>query len=328
MFTSVLLRVAVAATVACSVAAPALAQNTKPAVPNPLTVVVPYAPGGASDRAARIVAEGLNKKFGTTVIVENRTGAGGRIAAQYLKTSDPSKDIVMLGNPAIMVVAPLVYKDLPYDPLKDFTPVAMATQYGFGVAVAANSPVKSLKDLVDWAKANPKDFNVAVPATGSLPHFFGLMLADKMGVKAEIIGYRGSAPAITDLIGGMVPVAIDTLDALTPQHEAGRIRIIATSGKERETALPKVPTFSEQGMNLESSGWNTFFASAGMPAAKVAALGQAIRQVTADPAVQKTLRESSLEPVVADAAESAKRIEQFRAQWEPVVKASKFVVTK
>lgn len=311
-----------------AVSAPALAQAVKPAVPNPLTIVVPYAPGGASDRAARIVSEGLSKQFGTTVVVENRTGAGGRIAAQYLKGAEADKDIVMLGNPAITVVAPLVFKDLAYNAKTDFEPVAMATQYGFGVAVSADSPIKTLDDLVGWAKANPKDFNVAVPATGSLPHFFGLMLADKIGVKAEVIGYRGSAPAITDLIGGMVPVAIDTLDALTPHHDSGRIRIIATSGKERETSLPKVPTFIEQGIALESAGWNTFFASAKMPAEKRKALGQAISQVTADAAVQKTLLENSLVPVVAGADDSAQRIQAFREQWEPVIKASNYVVTK
>lgn len=306
--------------------APVAAQTA--AVPNPLTVVVPYAPGGASDRAARIVSEGLTKKFGANVIVENRTGAGGRIAAQYLKGAAQDSNIVMLGNPAIMVVAPLVYKDLDYDPSKDFAPVAMATQYGFGVAVSAESSIKTLNDLIAWAKGNPQDFNVAVPATGSLPHFFGLMLAEKMDVKAEVIGYRGSAPAITDLIGGVVPVAIDTLDALTPHHESGRIRIIATSGRQREASLPKVPTFTEQGVQLESAGWNTFFASSAMPAAKRQALGQAIRDVLADAAVQKTLLQNSLVPVVANAQETATRLETFSAQWEPVIKASNFVVSK
>ena len=298
------------------------------AVPNPLTIVVPYAPGGASDRAARIVSEGLTKKFGANVIVENRTGAGGRIAAQYVKGAAQDSNVVMLGNPAIMVVAPLVYQDLDYLPSKDFAPVAMATQYGFGVAVSAASPIKTLSDLIAWAKTNQQDFNVAVPATGSLPHFFGLMLADKVNVKPEVIGYRGSAPAITDLIGGVVPVAIDTLDALTPHHESGRIRIIATSGQQREASLPQVPTFVEQGVELDSAGWNTFFASAAMPAEKRQALGQAIRDVVADASIQKTLMQNSLVPVVANSNETVALLDAFSAQWEPVIKNSNFGVSK
>src|SRR5690606_2178776 len=179
-----------------------------------------------------------------------------------------------------------------------------------------------------WAKANPDKFNVAVPATGSLPHFFGLMLADAIGTKAEIVGYRGSAPVLTDLIGGVIPVAIDTLDVLTRQHTGQRIRILATSGKDREVDLPDVPTFDESGIDLEASGWNAFFASAAMPAEKIQMLGEAIKTVTADPKVQETLLQNTLIPVSADANETATLIADFRKQWEPVVRDSGFVVTQ
>jgi tripartite-type tricarboxylate transporter receptor subunit TctC len=308
-------------------AVPATYAQTTP-LTEPLTVVVPYAPGGASDRAARIVADGLQGKLGVSVIVENKTGAGGRIAAQYLKTVGADKNVMVLANPATMVVAPLVYESLAYDPDKDLQPVSMVTQYGFGVAVSAQNPIKDLAGLIDWAKKHPGEFNIGVPATGSLPHFFGLMLAEKTGTSAEIIGYRGSAPLITDLIGGAVPVAIDTLDVLTKQHEGKRIRILATSGKEREGNLKDVPTFDEAGVPLQAAGWNAFFASAAMPADKVAMLGKAIKEVTSDPSVQKTLLQSDLIPVVADAPETAEMIRSFRQQWEPVVRDSKFVVTK
>ncbi|TEA80254.1 tripartite tricarboxylate transporter substrate-binding protein [Allopusillimonas ginsengisoli] len=304
------------------------AQAESPRLTEPLTVVVGYAPGGASDRAARIVAEGLEKQLGVPVVVENKTGAGGRIAAQYVKAADSKKNVLILGNPAVMVVAPLVYKNLDYDPIKDFQPVSMVTEYGFGVAVSADSDIKDIEDLVAWAKANPDKFNVAVPATGSLPHFFGLMLADAIGTKAEIVGYRGSAPVLTDLIGGVIPVAIDTLDVLTRQHAGQRIRILATSGKDREVDLPDVPTFDESGIDLEASGWNAFFASAAMPAEKIQMLGEAIKTVTADPKVQETLLQNTLIPVSADANETATLIADFRKQWEPVVRDSGFVVTQ
>ncbi len=312
----------------CILPALAVAQDASERLTEPLTVVVGYAPGGASDRAARIVAGGLEQKLGVSVIVENKTGAGGRIAAQYVKTSDPNKNVLMLGNPAVMVVAPLVYKNLDYDPVKDFQPVSMVTEYGFGVAVSADSDIKDIKGLVAWAKAHPDQFNVAVPATGSLPHFFGLMLAQAIGSKTEIIGYRGSAPVLTDLIGGVVPVAIDTLDVLTRQHLGKRIRILATSGKDRETDLPDVPTFEQSGIDLEASGWNAFFASAAMPAGKARMLGAAIKSVTADPKIQESLLQNTLIPVSADAQETEKIIDAFRKQWEPVVRDSGFVVTQ
>ncbi|AEC22138.1 putative secreted protein [Pusillimonas sp. T7-7] len=304
------------------------AQGTASKLSEPLTIVVGYAPGGATDRAARIVANNLQDKLGVSVVVENKTGAGGRIAAQHVKNAGPNDNMLLLGNPAVMVVAPLVFESLAYDAEKDFQPVSMVTEYGFGVAVSADSQIKDMQGLVDWAKSNPEQFNVGVPATGSLPHFFGLMLAKQIGVEGQIVGYRGSAPVITDLIGGAVPVAIDTLDVLTRQHQGKRIRILASSGQEREANLPDVPTFKQAGIDLQASGWNTFFASSSMPKDKAGMLGEVIKSVTADPAVRKTLLDGDLIPVSANAQETGKLVDAFRAQWAPVVKASGFVVTK
>lgn len=304
------------------------AQGDASKLSGPMTIVVGYAPGGASDRAARIVATGLQAKLGVPVVVENKTGAGGRIAAQQVKNAGPDENILLLGNPAVMVVAPLVFESLAYDAEKDFQPVSMVTEYGFGVAVSADNPSKDMQELVAWAKSNPAEFNIGVPATGSLPHFFGLMLSDQIGAEGQIIGYRGSAPVITDLIGGAVPLAIDTLDVLTRQHQGKRIRILATSGQEREASLPDVPTFKQAGIDLQAAGWNTFFASSAMPKDKAGMLGEAIKSVTADPEVRKTLQENDLIPVSANAQETGKMVDAFRAQWAPVVKASGFVVTK
>lgn len=297
-------------------------------ISDPLTIVVGYPPGGASDRGARIVAEQLQKKLGVNVIVENRTGAGGRVAAQSMRNQGAGKDVLMLGNPAVMVVAPLVFQNLEYDPDADFQPVSVATQYGFGVAVSADSPLHTLDDLIEWAKANPEQFNIGVPATGSLPHFFGLMLAEQIGVEAQIIGYRGSAPVVTDLIGGTLELAIDTLDALTRQHVGERIRILATSGEGRETELSDVATFSESGVDLKAHGWNAFFAHASMPQDKVEFLEQTIRDIVSQEHVQTLLLQGDLVPVVADAAESVNIIDEFRQQWAPVIEASGYVVDK
>jgi tripartite-type tricarboxylate transporter receptor subunit TctC len=287
-----------------------------------LRIVTGFAPGGATDRVARIVGEKLQAKLGTTVIVENRTGAGGRLAAQQVKAMPAGQHVLMLANPAVMVVAPLVFKDNGYDPDRDFVPVSHVNDYEFALSVATAVPVRELSHLLAWLHANPDKANFGVPATGSLPHFFALMLAQKAGVKAQVVGYRGSAPLITDLIGGQIPVSIDTLDTVLPQHEAGKLRILATSGATRSAIAPKVPTFREAGLNLTATGWNAFFAPASMPKAEVQRYATAIREVMADPDTQRKFLAAQMSPVVATQAQTEAMLKAYRAQWAPVVAQS------
>ena len=287
-----------------------------------LRIVVPYAAGGSSDRAARIVAEKLTARLGQTVIVENKTGAGGRLAAQQLRGSGANQNALLLANPAIMVVAPLVFKDNGYDPDKDFRPVSQVSDYEFGLAVSTAVPVKELKHLLAWLRSNPDKANFGVPATGSLPHFFALMTGEKADLKAQVIGYRGSAPLISDLIGGQVPVAFDTLDTLLPQHEGGKLRILASSGAKRSPFSKDIPTYKEAGLDLVATGWNALFAPAGMPADKVAKLGAAIQDVMKDPDTQRKFLDAKVTPVVSSPAQTAEMLKRYRAQWAPVVQKS------
>jgi tripartite-type tricarboxylate transporter receptor subunit TctC len=230
--------------------------------------------------------------------------------------------VLMLANPAVMVVAPLVFKDNGYDPDRDFVPVSHVNDYEFALSVATAVPVRELSHLLAWLHANPDKANFGVPATGSLPHFFALMLAQKAGVKAQVVGYRGSAPLITDLIGGQIPVSIDTLDTVLPQHEAGKLRILATSGATRSAIAPKVPTFREAGLNLTATGWNAFFAPASMPKAQVQRYATAIREVMADPDTQRKFLAAQMSPVVATQAQTEAMLKAYRAQWAPVVAQS------
>ncbi len=287
-----------------------------------LRIVVPYVPGGSSDRAARLVASALGPKLGQTVVVENRTGAGGRLAAQQLKSAGANQNVLLLANPAVMVVAPLVFKDSGYDPDKDFQPVSQVSEYEFGVAVAPSMAVKDLPQLLAWVKANPNQANFGVPATGSLPHFFALMTGEKAEVPAQVVGYRGSGPLLTDLIGGQVPVAFDTFDTLLPQHEAGKIRILASSGAKRSPLASNVPTYKESGLDLVATGWNAFFAPAAMPAAQVQKLGAAIREVMADADMQRKFTDAKMVPVSSTPAQTAEMLKTYRAQWAPVVRKS------
>lgn len=198
-----------------------------------LKVVVPYAAGGASDRAARLLADALGPRLAVPVVVENRVGAGGRLAVQQLHRDSSGQNQVVLANPATMLVAPLVFKDNGYDPDKDYVALSQITSYQFGLAVSTAVPVKEFAHLHAWMLANQDKLAAGVPATGSLPHFFALMLAEKLSLQLPVVGYRGSAPLLNDLMGGHVPIAVDTLDALEPLHKAGKLRILAVSGEQR-----------------------------------------------------------------------------------------------
>lgn len=309
---------------ASAFALPVQAQPALVASDGTLHLIVGYPAGGSSDRVARIVGEKLQAKLNMPVIVENKVGAGGRVAAQQVKAAPVGQIHLMLANPAVMVVAPLVFKDNGYDPERDYVPVSEVNSYEFAIAVGAAMPVRDLAELVSWLRANPTKANFGVPATGSLPHFFGLMTGEKAKVDAQIIGYKGSAPLLTDLIGGQVPVAFDTLDSVWPQHEAGKLRILAISTDKRSPFAPTVPTFKEAGIDLSAAGWNTFFAPASLPRDKLERLGQAIREIMQDPDTQRKFTDAKLTPVVSTQAQTQAMLSAFRAQWAPVVQRSGF----
>jgi tripartite-type tricarboxylate transporter receptor subunit TctC len=292
------------------------------AIEGPLRLVVGYPPGGASDRAARLVGQALQVRHGINVIVENKPGAGGRLAAQQLRQSTAADNVLMLGNPAVMTIAPLVFKDNGYDPDADFVPVAQVTSYEFAVAVGAQVPVREVSHLIAWLKANPEKAFFGVPATGSLPHFFALMLADRAGLKADVVGYKGSAPLSTELVGGQIPVAIDTLDAVLALHQAGKVRILAVSGRARSPFDKNIPTLKEAGIDLVGTGWNAFFAPKAMPPAKAKALADAIHGVMGDPAVQQRFVAASMEPTARTQADTTAMLKTYQTQWAPVVRRS------
>ncbi len=302
-------------------ASPALHAQQQ-ALDGPLRIVVGYAPGGATDKVARIVADKLGPKLGVPVVVDNKTGAGGRLAAQQVKATPAGQNVLMVANPAVMVVAPLVFKDNGYDAEKDFVAVSHVNDYEFALAVATAVPVKELSHLVAWMRANPEKANFGVPATGSLPHFFALMTAEKAGVTGQVVGYRGSGPLLTDLIGGQIPIAFDTFDVALPQHEAGKIRILAMSGARRSEFAPAIPTFKEAGLDLTATGWNAFFAPASMPPAKVALLSKAIHEVMKDPETVKRFHDAKMTAVASTQAQTVAMLKAFREQWAPVVKKS------
>ena len=293
--------------------APALAQ----APAGTLRIVVPYPPGGASDRTARVLAEALQTRLGQTVIVENIVGAGGRLAMRQLAALPADAPVMVLVNPALTVVAPLVYKNNGYDVDKDFQPVGQISRYEFAAAVGPAVPVRELAHLMAWLRANPNQASIGVPATGSLPHFFALMVGQAAQVPTQVVGYKGSAPLGNDLMGGHVPVAIDTLDTLLPLHEGGKLRILATSGNTR--AVPGLPTFQESGLKLTASGFSVLYARAGAPAAQVQRWSAEVAAAMQLPDVRNKFLAAKSEPVSATRAQTETMLRDFKAQWVPVI---------
>ena len=297
-------------------------QGSAQEIKGPIKIIVPYATGGSSDIVGRLIADKLKDILGQTVIVENKPGAGGRIGTEYAKGQPADGSIMLVMNPALFVVSPLVYSKLPYDPDNDFKPLSQVQAYQFVLSVPANSPIKDVKSLIEWLKKNPNLANYGSPAAGSLPHFFGLMVGKYAGVEMVHVSYNGSGPLITALIGGQIPMGVDTYDAQSQYHPE-KIRILATAGVSRKH--PDIPTFKELGYkDIEGVGWNGIVVPSKTPQAIIDKLSQAIVKVIKMPDVTQKLQQLGADATGTTAEEFAKIIKQDREKWGPIIKASGF----
>ena len=287
---------------------------------NNLRLIVPYPPGGSTDLAARIVANELQTRLGSNVVVENMVGAGGRLAMQNIKRMPADANVLVIANPALITVAPLVFKSTGYDPDADFQALSQVSIYEFGVAVGTAVPVREFPHMMAWIKANPEKANIGVPASGSLPHFFALMVNKATNTNSPVIGYKGSAPLNTDLMGGHVPVAIDTVDTMLPLHLAGKIKILGTSGEKR--SVPTIPTLKESGFNIAATGWNVIFAKSSMPADKAARIAKEVAAIMQMPAVRDKFINAKAEPISSTQQQTKDMLSKFKAQWQPVIQQS------
>jgi tripartite-type tricarboxylate transporter receptor subunit TctC len=274
-----------------------LAVQAQVAAKGPVRIIVGFAAGGSSDIAARLLADKLKDSLGVPVIVENRAGAGGRIAAEAPTNATPDGTTFLLAPVVVPVLAPLVYKQLSYDPAKDFAPVAQVATYQFALAVGPNHPARTVPEFVAGLKANPTQANFGSPAQGSLPHFFGLMIGKGTGIEMVNIPYKGGAPLAADLMGGQIPAGVDSLSDMMELHRGGKIRIIATSGAARSPLLPMVATFKEQGFAaIESTGWIGVYAPAQTPAALIAQMSAAIKSALKRPELRERFVNLGYEP--------------------------------
>lgn len=291
-------------------------------IKGPLKIIVPYPAGGGSDVVARLIADKLKDSLSQTVIVENKPGAGGRIGTEYAKGQPADGTTMLVVNPALFIVAPVVFSKLNYNPETDFAPVSLIQNYQFCASVPTASPIQDVKGLIDWIKKNPNQANYGSPAAGSLPHFFGLMIGKAAGVEMVHSSYNGSGPLVTALIGNQIPIGVDAYDAQSAYHP-DKIRILATAGADRKRA--DIPTFKEQGYpEIEGVGWNAIVVPAKTPKPIIAKLSAAIVQAVKSPDVAEKIRGLGSDPVGTTPEECAAIFKKDRERWVPVITASGF----
>jgi tripartite-type tricarboxylate transporter receptor subunit TctC len=291
-------------------------------IKGPIKIIVPYPAGGGSDVAARLIADKMKDSLGQPVIVENKPGAGGRIGTDYAKSQPADGTALLVVNPALFVVAPIVFSSLPYDPDKDFAPVSLITTYQFCLSVPASSAIQDVKGLMEWIKKNPNQANYGSPAAGSLPHFFGLMIGKHAGVEMVHSSYNGSGPLVTALIGAQIPMGVDAYDAQSSYHP-DKIRILATAGTVRKK--PDIPTFKEQGYaEIEGVGWNAIVIPARTPKPVIDKLSAAIAKAVKMPDVVEKIQALGNEVHGTTPEEFTAILKKDRERWAPVIKASGF----
>ncbi|AVS69444.1 hypothetical protein C8247_02615 [Paracidovorax avenae] len=290
-------------------------------------ILVGFPAGGSVDVVARRLAESWRARSGTTVVVESRSGAGGRIALTALKDAPPDGLTMVLSPSSMLTIYPHVYKRLQYRPATDFiavAPVALST-CGFMVGPKVPDSVKTLKQFAEWAKGRPEPEGYASPAAGAMPHFLGNQFARAAGIALTHVPYRGAAPGLQDLMGGQVASGCFSVGDCLPHVPTGRVRVLAVSDKQRSRFLPDVRTFAEQGFagiqGVESYG---LYLPARAPAAVAERWAEAARQAVGEPAVVEALAKLGFEPASGTPEEYARQLAQERDRWAPVVAASGF----
>lgn len=306
---------------ASAAAMPSLADAAFPT--KPVRLVIPYPPGGSADVLGRLLAEAITGPLGQPVVVENRGGAGGNVAAQFVSKAAPDGYTLILGNAPVLTINPYLYKSTGFDSVKDFAPVTPLAGVPLFLLVNDKAPFQSIGDFVAWAKSNPKKLNYASGSTGSLTHLSMEMFFTAAGIHGVHVPYKGSGPALTGLMGGDVPTMFELLPSAMPFVTSGKLKAIAVTSATRQDSFPDVPTVAESGYpGFEASSWFGVLAPAGTPEAVVEKLNKVIVSTVTAPTFRSRLRELGAVPIDGGPAEFSKMIRSELAKWGPVVRST------
>jgi len=312
---------ALAAVIAIGAIAPVAAQGAYPT--KPVRLVVPFPAGGTTDILARAVAQKLSETWGQQVIVDNRPGAGGNIGSELVAKAPPDGYTLLMGTVGTHAINPSLYAKMPYDHVKDFTPVILVAGVPNVLVVNPSLPVSSVQDLIAYGKANPNELNFAASGNGTSIHLSGELFRTMTGVQMTHVPYKGSAPALTDLIGGQVQLMFDNLPSSLQFIKAGKLRALAVTSTERSSALPELPTLAESGLpGFEASSWFGVLAPAGTPNDIVTKVNGAIAAWLASPDAREKLAAQGAIAAGGPSDAFVKHIGNESAKWEKVVKAS------
>ncbi len=308
--------------IACALATTAAAQDW-PA--KPVRVVVPYAPGGNTDQIARLTAERLTAALGQQFIVDNRAGAGGAIAADYVAKQPADGYTLFVGALSQFGPVPLTQK-VGYDPIKDFTPISNIGANGFVIAVNAGVPVGNLKEFIEYVKARPGQLNYGSGGAGSLTHLAAALFLQRAGLNMVHVPYKGGAPALADTIGGQVQMYAGSPSELIAHAKGGKLKLLGITAERRNAALPDVPAIAELYPGFKAETWNGLLAPAGLPRPVVDRLAQEMQKAMKDPAFLDRLAKMGLDPVPTTPAEFGASIRSEYAMWRDVIKAAGLAV--
>ncbi|MBX9960916.1 MAG: tripartite tricarboxylate transporter substrate binding protein [Burkholderiaceae bacterium] len=300
--------------------APALAQNYPS---KPITMVVGFAAGGATDTVARIIAKHLGDELKTNVVVDNKAGAGGNIATDFVARAEADGHTILLGSVGSLTVAPHLVSKLPYKPLQDFAPVTMAVVFSNVLVVKPDLPVKNLADYIKLAKEQPGRLTYASPGIGGAGHLAGELLKLRAGIDVTHVAYKGGGPAMLGLLGGEVDSFMSTPPTAGPHIKTGKVRALATTGAKRDPLMPDVPTVAEQGYpGFDTLNWYAYVVPAKTPKAVIDKLNQVLVKILKDPDVAKELELKGLSPSPSTPAELAAYMKREYDTWAEVVKKS------
>ncbi|MBY0339501.1 MAG: tripartite tricarboxylate transporter substrate binding protein [Acetobacteraceae bacterium] len=313
---------------ALPLAAPAVAAAQEWTPSRPIRIVVPFTPGGAADNGARMIGARLAETLGQQVVIENRGGGAGAIAANAVLEAPRDGHALFWAGQAVFVTNPHLYERLSYRP-EDFIPVSIGTRLPMVLPVHPSFPAQNLAEWRDRVRGAPGRYSYATVGRGGMTHVFGEMIEAEMGLDLQDVPYRGSAPALQDLLAGNIPMSVDGLIPALNHHRAGTLRILAVSSERRLGAAPDLPTFAEQGWpNLTAYLWFGLFAPRGTPEAAIRRLAAAMQEAAQRPDIRARMEEGGVEPAANTPEQFAALVAEERARWGPVIRRAGIRLTE